>query len=97
MVVRLPFQPGLHGFHFRNAFRNHYTGGFPPVSTAGLCGGMVLAAFNYFRYGLPIPPHTDAEIDFNVNFELLRTLPVYPGHSHNRAPDAPCRRRLAVT
>ena len=75
MVVRLPFQPGLHGFHFRNAFRNHYTGGFPPVSTAGLCGGMVLAAFNYFRYGLPIPPHTDAEIDFNVNFELLRTLP----------------------
>jgi hypothetical protein len=75
MIVRLPFQPGLHGFHFRNAFRNHYTGGFPPVSTAGLCGGMALAAFNYFRYGLPIPPHTDAEIDFNVNFELLRTLP----------------------
>jgi len=75
MVVRLPFQPSAHGFHFHNAFTSHYTGGFPPVTTAGLCGGMALAAFNYFRYGLPIPPHTDAEIDFNVNFEILRTLP----------------------
>jgi hypothetical protein len=75
MVIRLPFQPRFHGFHFRNAFRNNYTGRFPPVTTAGLCGGMALGAFNYFRYGLPVPPHTDAEIDFNVSFEILRTMP----------------------
>src|SRR5688572_28307039 len=75
MVIRLPFQPRFHGFHFRNAFRNNYTGRFPPVTTAGLCGGVALGAFNYFRYGLPVPPHTDAEIDFNVSFEILRTMP----------------------
>jgi len=75
MVVRLPFQPRLHGFHFRNAFSNNFTGRFPPVTTAGLCGGMVLAAFNYFRYGLPVAPHVDGEIDFNVSFEILRTMP----------------------
>ena len=75
MAVRLHFQPQTHGFHFQNAFRSNFAGGFPQVTTDGLCGGMVLAAFNYFRYGVPIPPHTDAEIDFNVNFEILRTLP----------------------
>src|SRR5947209_3353710 len=75
MNVRLLFQPRLHGFHFRNGFRNHYVGGIPQVDVNGLCGGMVLGAFNYFRYGLPIPPHTDTEIDFDVNFEILRTRP----------------------
>jgi hypothetical protein len=75
MAVRLAFQPRLHGFHFSNSFRSHYVGGFPPVTTDGLCGGMALGAFNYFRYGIPIPPHTDAEIDFDVNFDILRTRP----------------------
>lgn len=76
MVARLAFQPQLHGFHFPNEFRSNYTGGpLGSVTTDGLCGGMVLAAFNYFRYGLPIPPHHGSDIDFNVNFEILRTVP----------------------
>jgi len=50
-------------------------GGFPPIETDGLCGGMVLAAFNYFRYGMPIAPQIDSEINFTVNFEILRILP----------------------
>ena len=75
MVTRLAFQPQLHGFHFPNDFRSNFTGRVPPVTTDGLCGGMVLASFNYFRYGLPVPPHNRNEINFNVNFEILRTMP----------------------
>lgn len=73
MTVKLTFRPTTHGFHFRNAFQSNYAGGVPQVRTDGLCGGMVLGAFNYFRYGMPIPPHTDANIDFAVSFEILRT------------------------
>jgi hypothetical protein len=63
---RLDFVPSRHGFHFRNAFTSH--NGI--VHTSGLCGGMSLAAFNFFRYNIPIPPHTDANMNFNVNFDL---------------------------
>lgn len=73
MSVRLPFRPETHGFHFRNGFQSNFAGGFPEVRTDGLCGGMALAAFNYFRYGLPIPPQRDPDIDFSVSFEILRT------------------------
>lgn len=75
MAVQLSFDPRLHGFHFHNSFCSHFAGGFPEVRTDGLCGGMALGAFNYFRYGLPIPPHIDADIDFNVSFDVLRTRP----------------------
>ncbi len=75
MAVRLAFDPRVHGFHFSNSFRSHYAGGVPRVTTDGLCGGMALGAFNYFRYGLPIPPHTNADIDFDVSFDILRTRP----------------------
>lgn len=43
------------GFHFNNAFVNHVG----PITTKGLCGGMSLAVFNYFRHNLPIPAHTE--------------------------------------
>jgi len=36
---------------------------------------MSLGAFNYFRFGLPIPPHLDADVNFRVDYEILRTLP----------------------
>ena len=67
---RLDFVPATHGFHFQNNFTSH--NGF--VHTSGLCGGMSLAAFNYFRYNIPIPPQRNADMNFNVNFDLgLRT------------------------
>jgi len=74
VIVRLPFRPPVHGFHFANHFVSRFAGGLG-IEFPGLCGGMCLAAFNYFRYGLPIPPHVDSEIDFNVSFEILRTGP----------------------
>ena len=67
---RLDFVPAIHGFHFQNFFQNKNG----PVKTDGLCGGMCLAAFNYFRYHIPIPPHRNANINFTVYFDLaLRT------------------------
>lgn len=63
---RLDFVPARHGFHFRNAFTSH--NGY--VHTSGLCGGMALAAFNFFRYNVPIPPHQDRDMNFSVNFDL---------------------------
>lgn len=48
----------VHGFYFRNNFVNRLHGpGFAIPVTEGLCGGMSLAVFNYFRQGLPIPTH----------------------------------------
>lgn len=64
-VLRLEFNPAVHGFHFANRFKSH-----GPIQTGGLCGGMCLAAFNFFRYGMKIPPHKDADIDFDVNYDL---------------------------
>ena len=67
---RLDFVPARHGFHFQNNF--HSKNGV--VKTDGLCGGMCLAAFNYFRYHIPIPPHTNDNMNFIVYFDLgLRT------------------------
>jgi Ricin-type beta-trefoil lectin domain-like len=69
-VRRLDFVPARHGFHFQNNF--HSKNG--AVKTDGLCGGMALAAFNYFRYNIPIPAHTNANMNFIVYFDLaLRT------------------------
>src|SRR5215213_9821793 len=62
---RLDFVPSRHGFHFPNCFRSN-----GPINTAGLCGGMVLAAFNYFRYRIPIPSHTREDIDMQVSYNL---------------------------
>jgi hypothetical protein len=49
----LPFEPNRHGFHFSNRFTNHVG----PFTTYGLCGGMSLAAFNYYRHAIPVPTH----------------------------------------
>ncbi len=68
--TRLNFVPATHGFHFQNNFTSRNG----PIQTKGLCGGMALAAFNYFRYNIPIPPRTNADMNFTVNFDLgLRT------------------------
>ncbi len=67
---RLDFVPAQHGFHFQNNFQNKNG----PVKTDGLCGGMCLAAFNYFRYHIPIPPHRNENMNYTVYFDLgLRT------------------------
>lgn len=44
------FIPETHGFHFINGFK-----GEDYVRWGGLCGGMVYAAMDYFRHGIPIP------------------------------------------
>lgn len=51
----LSFNPATHGWHFKNNISTDFIGLF---RTYGLCGGMSLSAFNYFRYGLPIPALT---------------------------------------
>lgn len=54
-MKKLDFSPSKHGFHFENRFSE--------LLGLGLCGGMSLAAFNYYRHGLrprpvePTPAH----------------------------------------
>ena len=63
--VRLSFRPENNGFHFVNSFTTEVPG---VMKTDGLCGGMVLAAFNFFRFHVPIPALTDKDIDYHVTF-----------------------------
>ncbi|HEY8896689.1 MAG TPA: hypothetical protein VIM79_17820, partial [Niastella sp.] len=50
---KLDFTPQRDGFHFGNWFTN-----FPQtLNTKGLCGGMSLAIFNYWRNRIPVPTH----------------------------------------
>lgn len=70
-IRRLGFNPAIHGFHFSNRFVS--TG---PINTAGLCGGMCLAAFNYYRYNVAVPYYTDSDVNFTVMYDLgLSTAP----------------------
>jgi hypothetical protein len=52
-MKKLAFNPKQHAWHFPNNIVNV----FGPVKTNGLCGGMCLAAVNYYRYGMAIPHH----------------------------------------
>ena len=62
--------PAIHGFHFQNNFKSKNGA----IQTDGLCGGMALAAFNYFRYNIPVPPQRNENMNFIVYFDLgLRT------------------------
>lgn len=47
------FNPERHGFRFVNTFN-----GEDIIRWGGLCGGMVYAALDYFRTGIPIPRQT---------------------------------------
>jgi hypothetical protein len=64
---RLAFSPATHGFHFVNSFHTSIDIG---GHTDGLCGGMVLAAFNFFRYNVAIPQLTDKDIDYSVTCHI---------------------------
>jgi hypothetical protein len=74
MTVTLAFRPSTDGPHFRNAFQSNLAGGFPEVRLDGLCGGVALGAYDHFRYGMAIPPRTDADNAFSVSFEILRPV-----------------------
>lgn len=52
-MPKLNFIPSRHGFHFANNFTNHVGA----ITTYGLCGGVGLASFNYYRHGIPVPTH----------------------------------------
>lgn len=68
---RLSFRPQQHGFHFQNNFTNQVKLlGQHAGQTDGLCGGMVLAAFNYFRYNMPVPPYRNPDINFDVTAHI---------------------------
>jgi hypothetical protein len=54
---KLNFHPASHGYHFANNFENHPFKPLP-ITTEGLCGGMVMSALDYWRSGIPIPNHT---------------------------------------
>ncbi|MFM7647387.1 MAG: tachylectin-related carbohydrate-binding protein [Cyanobium sp.] len=68
MLRKLPFDPTTHGFKFSNNFQSDGA-----ISTSGLCGGMCVAAFNYFRYSMPIPQLRDEDLlgAQNVRYNLL--------------------------
>jgi len=70
---KLDFTPQRDGFHFANWFVN-----FPQtLHTKGLCGGLVLASFNYWRNKIPVPTH-----DNNGNYwpgEVVRAERVNQG------------------
>ena len=62
------FDPGVHGFHFVNAFDGPLPISIPgvgdfdlSVGTYGLCGGMVYAALDDFYAGGAAPPDTVKE------------------------------------
>ncbi|MDO1449780.1 RICIN domain-containing protein [Rhodocytophaga aerolata] len=65
-MPKLRFIPSRDGFHFVNNFTNHVG----PITTYGLCGGMALAAFNYYRHSLPVPTHKQGVNDFGTLDDL---------------------------
>jgi len=52
-LMKLAFDPVKHGWHFST---NIIADAMGVKRNNGLSGGMSLAAVNYFRYGLDIPP-----------------------------------------
>lgn len=61
-MPKLNFNPSLHGFHFRNDFITNVAG----IPFEGLCGGLSLAVFNYYRQNMPIPTHRQVPNDFQT-------------------------------
>ncbi|POY38473.1 hypothetical protein C3K47_03510 [Solitalea longa] len=53
---KLDFDPQRDGFHFPNNFVNYPR----TLNTKGLCGGMSLAVFNYWRSKIPVPTHDNS-------------------------------------
>ena len=74
-MPRLNFIPAKHSFHFNNNFDNIIVGNIK--AGAGLCGGMSLAAYNYFISNIPVPTHNAVDNDFGGE-------PVPPLHSKIR-------------
>lgn len=76
MIKKLNFIPSLHGFHFNNEFTTH----IGAIKTRGLCGGLSLGAFNYYRNNFPVPTHHQDPNDFSTTDGLpaeggrLRTM-----------------------
>lgn len=60
-MPKLNFLPVKDGFHFNNNFTNKIIGDIN--AGAGLCGGMSLAAYNYFISDLPVPTHSLEPVD----------------------------------
>lgn len=70
---RLAFRPATHGFHFPNSFHSSVKvagDNREAFRTDGLCGGMVLAAFNYFRYRVPIPAFGPDDMTYDVSVQV---------------------------
>lgn len=61
-MPKLNFNPSLHGFHFRNDFVTDVAG----LRFGGLCGGLSLAVFNYYRNNRPVPTHRQSPNDFGT-------------------------------
>ncbi|MBA2250522.1 MAG: hypothetical protein H0W12_10075 [Chitinophagaceae bacterium] len=75
-MTKLNFIPAKHGFHFDNEFKNNIVGNIN--AGEGLCGGMSLAAYNYFISNIPVPTHNALDNDFGGSD------PVPPLHSKIR-------------
>lgn len=57
MQLDTGFRPSRHGFGFPNTWRDTIVG---VVASRGRCGGMVFAALDAFRAGVPLPPEARA-------------------------------------
>jgi len=53
------FTPKLHGFNFRNQFKNHRFYGPIHLTFGGRCGGMVYSALDYYYHKISIPAETN--------------------------------------
>lgn len=62
------FLPNKHGFHFSN---NDIHWSFGPFTGAGLCGGMVYGALDYFLSGMHIPINQTAPQEGDILHQYL--------------------------
>lgn len=82
-TARKPFRPSLHGFFFRNSFKGSplprplqnfgIEAAVGAPDTYGKCGGMSLAAADYYFSDTPIPPDTAPPQDTAPLFEYITT------------------------
>ena len=67
--VHMPiFDPVRNGFHFGNDFETNLVADW---RFGGLCGGMVYAAMDYFRAGIPVPVDTHQPAAGSALFQFI--------------------------
>lgn len=88
-MPKLNFNPSRHGFHFRNDFITNVAG----IQFGGLCGGLSLGVFNYYRQNMPVPTHRQ----FPNDFQTPDSLPPVGGRLRNYILDMQIKTFFSAT